>query len=56
MTGRRVLPKFTIGTALLGPVIGGAQVTTPSSPTGIRTTLERIRETVEGARASADRL
>ena len=24
VTGRRVLPKFTVGTSVLGPVIGGA--------------------------------
>jgi uncharacterized protein YndB with AHSA1/START domain len=47
VTGRRVLPKFTIGTALLGPAIGGAQGHDAELAEGIRTTLERIRVTVE---------
>ena len=47
VTGRRVLPKFTIGTSLLGPVIGGAQGHDAELAEGIRTTLERIRATVE---------
>jgi uncharacterized protein YndB with AHSA1/START domain len=51
VTGRRVLPKFTIGTALLGPAIGGAKGHDDELAEGIRTTLERIRATVEaGAR------
>ena len=53
VTGRRVLPKFTIGTALLGPVIGGAQGHDTELAEGIRTTLERIRTTVEAGRTSA---
>ena len=36
VTGRRVLPKFTFGTSFLAPVIGGAEGTTPSSPTASR--------------------
>ena len=52
VTGRRVLPKFTLGTSLLGPVIGGAQGHDAELAEGIRTTLERIRSTVEsGARS-----
>jgi uncharacterized protein YndB with AHSA1/START domain len=55
VTGRRVLPKFTIGTALLGPVIGGAQGHDAELAEGIRTTLERIRETVEAGARQPDR-
>ena len=47
VTGRRVLPKFTVGTALLGPVIGGAEGHDVELAEGIRTTLERIRSAVE---------
>jgi uncharacterized protein YndB with AHSA1/START domain len=47
VTGRRVLPKFTLGTSLLGPVIGGAEGHDTELAAGIRTTLERIRSTVE---------
>jgi uncharacterized protein YndB with AHSA1/START domain len=47
VTGRRVLPKFTIGTSLLGPVIGGAAGHDVELAAGIRTTLERIRSAVE---------
>ena len=47
VTGRRVLPKFTLGTSLLGPVIGGAEGHDAELADGIRTTLERIRSTVE---------
>jgi uncharacterized protein YndB with AHSA1/START domain len=47
VTGRRVLPKFTLGTSLLGPVIGGAAGHDAELADGIRTTLERIRSTVE---------
>jgi len=55
LTGRRVLPKFTVGTALLGPVIGGAQGHDAELAEGIRTTLERIRETVEAGVPQPDR-
>jgi uncharacterized protein YndB with AHSA1/START domain len=55
VTGRRVLPRFTIGTALLGPVIGGAQGHDTELAEGIRTTLERIRETVEAGVRQPDR-
>ena len=47
VTGRRVLPKFTRGTTLLGPVIGGAAGHDAELADGIRTTLERIRSAVE---------
>ena len=47
VTGRRVLPKFTVGTSLLGPFIGGAEGHDAELADGIRTTLERIRATVE---------
>jgi uncharacterized protein YndB with AHSA1/START domain len=53
VTGRRVLPKFTLGTSLLGPVIGGAAGHDAELAEGIRSTLERIRESVEAAQASA---
>jgi uncharacterized protein YndB with AHSA1/START domain len=49
VTGRRVLPKFTIGTSLLGPVIGGAQGHDAELADGIRLTLERIRAAIEAA-------
>ena len=52
MTGRRVLAKFTIGTSLLGPVIGGAEGHDAELADGIRTTLERIRATVEAGVAA----
>jgi len=55
VTGRRVLPRFTIGTALLGPVIGGAQGHDVELAEGIRTTLVRIRETVEAGVRQPDR-
>lgn len=47
VTGRRVLPRFTLGTSLLGPVIGGAAGHDAELADGIRTTLERIRAAVE---------
>jgi Polyketide cyclase / dehydrase and lipid transport len=47
VTGRRVLPKFTVGTALLGPAIGGAAGHDRELAEGIRTTLERIKSAVE---------
>jgi uncharacterized protein YndB with AHSA1/START domain len=49
VTGRRVLPKFTMGTSLLAPIIGGAEGHDAELADGIRTTLERIRATVEGS-------
>ncbi len=53
VTGRRVLSKFTIGTALLGPAIGGAEGHDAELADGIRTTLERIRATVEAGSVSS---
>jgi uncharacterized protein YndB with AHSA1/START domain len=47
VTGRRVLPKFTVGTSVLGPVIGGAAGHDRELADGIRTTLERIKSAVE---------
>jgi hypothetical protein len=47
LTGRRVLPRFTLGTSLLGPAIGGAEGHDAELAAGIRTTLERIRTAVE---------
>ena len=47
VTGRRVLPRFTVGTALLAPVIGGAAGHDTELAAGIRTTLERIQAAVE---------
>ena len=52
VTGRRVLPRFTLGTTVLGPVIGGARGHDVELTRGLRTTLERIRETVEAAQPS----
>ncbi len=47
VTGRRVLARFGLGTTLLGPVIGGAAGHDRELGEGIRTTLERIKATVE---------
>jgi Polyketide cyclase / dehydrase and lipid transport len=47
VTGRRVLPRFTFGTSVLGPAIGGAAGHDRELAEGIRTTLERIKDTVE---------
>jgi uncharacterized protein YndB with AHSA1/START domain len=47
LTGRRDLPKFTLGTTVLGPVIGGAEGHDRELAEGIRSTLERIKATVE---------
>jgi uncharacterized protein YndB with AHSA1/START domain len=55
VTGRRVLRKFTIGTTLLGPAIGGARGHDAELADGIRSTLEQIRETVEADAGRADR-
>src|SRR4051794_20900502 len=53
VTGRRVLPRFTVGTSLLGPVIGGARGHDAELAQGLLTTLERIRQSVEAATPSA---
>jgi uncharacterized protein YndB with AHSA1/START domain len=47
LTGRRDLHRFTIGTTLLGPAIGGAVGHDQELEQGIRTTLDRIRQTAE---------
>jgi uncharacterized protein YndB with AHSA1/START domain len=47
VTGRRVLPRFTLGTSLLGPAIGGAAGHDTELADGIRTTLRRIKATAE---------
>ncbi len=47
VTGRRVLPRFTFGTSLLAPVIGGATGHDTELAAGIRTTLERMQAAVE---------
>jgi len=47
VTGRRVLPRFTVGTTFLGPMIGGAAGHDRELAEGIRTTLERIKAVVE---------
>ena len=47
LTGRRDLPRFSTPTKLLAPVIGGAVGHDQELAEGIRTTLERIKETVE---------
>jgi uncharacterized protein YndB with AHSA1/START domain len=49
LTGRRDLPAFTFGTAVLGPVIGGAAGHDRELADGLRTTLERIKQHVEAA-------
>ena len=52
VTGRRDLPKFTVGTTLLAPVIGGAEGHDEELADGIRATLERIKATVEASTPS----
>lgn len=47
LTGRRDLPKFAVATALMGPVIGGAEGHDRELADGMRATLERIKATVE---------
>lgn len=49
LTGRRELAKYTLGTALFAPVIGGAAGHDRELADGIRSTLDRIRATVETA-------
>jgi uncharacterized membrane protein len=52
VTGRRDLPAFTFGTTLMGPVIGGAEGHDQELADGIRSTLERIKATVESGTPS----
>lgn len=47
LTGRRDLPGFTVGTKVMAPLIGGAEGHDGELADGIRTTLERIKATVE---------
>lgn len=47
LTGRRELPAYTMGTKLMAPLIGGAQGHDAELEAGIRTTLERIKASVE---------
>jgi hypothetical protein len=49
LTGRRDLPAFSVGTTVLGPVIGGAAGHDRELADGIRTTLGRMKATVEAA-------
>ena len=53
VTGRRVLRRFTPGTTLMVPIIGGAEGHDRELAEGIRTTLERIKATVEATAAAA---
>ena len=48
VTGRRVLPAYTLGSRLLTPVLGGAAGHDHELADGLRTTLERVRRLVEG--------
>jgi uncharacterized protein YndB with AHSA1/START domain len=52
ITGRRDLPEFTLGTTLMAPVIGGAEGHDQELADGIRSTLERIKATVEAGATS----
>ena len=47
LTGRRDLAAFSLGTTVLGPVIGGAAGHDAELSAGIVTTLSRIKDTVE---------
>jgi uncharacterized protein YndB with AHSA1/START domain len=47
LTGSRILPRFTMGTTLLGPIIGGAAGHDAELADGIRTTLRRIKAVLE---------
>jgi uncharacterized membrane protein len=52
ITGRRDLPAFTFATTLMGPVIGGAEGHDQELADGIRSTLERIKATLEAGAPS----
>lgn len=52
ITGRRDLPEFTLGTTLMAPVIGGAEGHDQELADGIRSTLERIKATIEAGATS----
>jgi Polyketide cyclase / dehydrase and lipid transport len=47
LTGSRILARFTTGTALLGPVIGGAVGHDAELADGLRTTLQGIKAVLE---------
>src|SRR5512139_3417980 len=47
LTGQRELPSFSAATKLMAPLIGGAGGHDEELAAGIRTTLERIKATVE---------
>ena len=47
LTGRRDLPQFSLGTTVMAPLIGGAEGHDRELAEGIRSTLEKIRTTVE---------
>jgi len=47
LTGRRDLPAYSRATRVMAPLIGGAQGHDKELADGIRTTLERIRASVE---------
>ena len=47
LVGRRDLPSYSLGTKVMAPLIGGAAGHDRELADGIRTTLERIRATVE---------
>jgi uncharacterized protein YndB with AHSA1/START domain len=47
LTGRRDLDRFTVGTTLMAPAIGGAEGHDRELEQGIRTTLGRIKQAVE---------
>ena len=49
VTARRVLRRFTAGTTLMGPFIGGAAGHDAELAAGLRTTLERVKDVVERA-------
>jgi uncharacterized protein YndB with AHSA1/START domain len=53
VTGRRDLPRFTLGTTLLAPLIGGAEGHDRELADGIRATLERIRSAAEASTPGA---
>ena len=48
VSGRRVLPTFTVATKLMGPLIGGASGHDAELNAGIAATLEKIKAAVEG--------
>ncbi len=49
VTCRRELPRVTVATYLLGPALGGVKGHDTELAAGIRTTLERIRASVEAS-------